>query len=72
MALTEKQQEKVHVCENNWMRRIVGVKRVGKRRLDELRVEVGVKDQMPRKWRENGSEEAQESDGRTSLREVRD
>ena len=26
-ALTEKQQEKVQVCENNWVRRIVGLKR---------------------------------------------
>ena len=28
------------VCGNNWIRRIVGVKRADKRRLDELRVEV--------------------------------
>ena len=39
MALTEKQQEKVQVCE----KRIVGVKRVFKRRMDELRVDAGEK-----------------------------
>ena len=41
MALTEKYQEKVQVCE----KRIVGVKRsrVFKRRMDELRVDVGEK-----------------------------
>ena len=31
------------ICENNWIRRIVEIKRADKRRLDELRVEVGVK-----------------------------
>ena len=41
-GLTEKQQ-KVQVCENNWIRRIVGVKTVDKRRMDEMRVEVEVK-----------------------------
>ena len=43
MALTEKQHEKVHVCETNLVRRIVGDKRADKRRMDELRVDVGVK-----------------------------
>ena len=42
MALTEKQQ-KVQVCESNPIRRIVGAKRAGNRRMDELREEVGVK-----------------------------
>ena len=32
MAPTGKQQEKVQVCENNWMRRIVGVKRPDRRK----------------------------------------
>ena len=27
MAMMEKQQEKLHVCENNWVRRIAGVKK---------------------------------------------
>ena len=30
MELTEKQQEKVQVCENNWIRRIMGVKTADK------------------------------------------
>ena len=37
MALTEKQQEKVQVCETNVVRRIVGVKRDGKRRMGEVK-----------------------------------
>ena len=32
IALTEKQQEKVQVCENNWIKRYVEVKRVEKKR----------------------------------------
>ena len=36
-----REQEKV--CKNNWIRRIEGVKRTDKR-IDELRVEVGVKE----------------------------
>jgi len=35
LALTERQHEKVQVCENKWMKRIMGVKRAGKRRMDE-------------------------------------
>ena len=46
MALTEKQQEKVQVCEKNWKRRIVGVKKVDQRRMDELRVEVRVRESL--------------------------
>ena len=50
MATTEKQQGKVQVCENNLIRRIVGVKRVDKRRMYELRVEFGVKEFLRRNW----------------------
>ena len=42
MAQTEKQQEKVHFCKNNWIRRIMGVKKADNRRMDKLRGEVGV------------------------------
>ncbi len=42
MALTERQQQRLQVWENNWVRRIVGVKRVDRRRMDELREEIGV------------------------------
>ena len=31
------QQERLRVCENNWVRRIAGVKRIDKRRMEELR-----------------------------------
>ena len=48
MAPTEKQQ-KVQVCETSWIRRIVGVKRADKRKMNELRVEVGVKESFKKK-----------------------
>ena len=47
MTLTEKQQ-KEQVCENNWIRRIVGEK-IADKRMDELRVEVGVKESLKKK-----------------------
>ena len=39
MTMTEKQQERLQVCENYWVRRIAGVKRIDKRRMEELREE---------------------------------
>ena len=41
VTLTERQQPRLHVCENNWVRRIAGVKRVD-RRMNELKEEIGV------------------------------
>ena len=35
--------------ENNWVRRIAGVKRIDTRRMDQLREEVGVKENLTRK-----------------------
>ena len=49
MALTEKQQEKVQVCEKYWVRIIVLFKRAGQRRMDELRAEVRVKERLKKK-----------------------
>jgi len=49
MALTKKQQVKVQVCENNWIRRIVGVKRADKRRMDELGMQVGMKESFKKR-----------------------
>jgi len=46
-ALTERQQQRLQVCEN-WVRRIVGVKRMDKR-MDELREGIGL--QMTLTWR---------------------
>ena len=64
----------------------MGVKRTDKKRLGELRTELGMKDSfkvmwkewemknwridMPIKLREKGGEEDQECDGRTALREI--
>ena len=31
----KKQQERLQVCENNWVRRITGVNRIDKRRMEE-------------------------------------
>ena len=41
-ALTEQQQQKLQVCENNWIRRITRTKRVDRRRKNDLRKEVGI------------------------------
>ena len=41
LPVPEKHQHRLQVCENNWGRRIAGVKRVDRRRMDELREEVG-------------------------------
>ena len=35
-----KQQERLQVCEDNWVRRIAGVKRIDKGRMEELREEL--------------------------------
>ena len=39
---TVRQQQRLRVCENNWVRRIVKVKRVNRMRMDELREKIGV------------------------------
>ena len=41
-AVSEKHQHRLQVCENNWVRRIAGVKRMDRRRMDELIEEVGI------------------------------
>ena len=43
LALSELHQHKLQVCENNWIRRISGVKRVERRRMKDLTEEVGTK-----------------------------
>ena len=43
LPVSEEHQHRLQVCENNWVRRIAGVKRVDRRRrMDELREEVGI------------------------------
>ena len=42
LALTELQQHRVQVCENNWVRKIARVTRADRRRMVELREETGV------------------------------
>ena len=41
LALSELHQHKLQVCENNWIRKIAGVRRVERRRMKDLREEVG-------------------------------
>ena len=43
LALSELHQHKLQVCENNWTRRISAVRRVERRRMKDLREEVGTK-----------------------------
>ena len=43
IALSELHQHKLQVCENNWIRRIGGVKGVEIRRMKDMREEVGTK-----------------------------
>ena len=42
VALTEQQQQKLQVCENNWVWGITRTKRVDRRRMNDLRKEVGM------------------------------
>ena len=42
LPVSEKHQHRLQVCENNCVRRSAGVKRVDRRRMDELREEVGI------------------------------
>ena len=42
-------QGNVQFCEKNWVRRISGVERADKRRMEKLRVEVGVKESFKKK-----------------------
>ena len=43
VALSEQQQRRLQVCKNNWIRRIVGEKRLERRRMKDMREEVGTK-----------------------------
>ena len=43
LALSELHQHKLQVCENNWIRIIAGVRRVERRRMNDLREKVGTK-----------------------------
>ena len=42
LPVSEKHQHRLQVCENNWVRQTAGVTRVDRRRMDELREEVGI------------------------------
>ena len=42
LALTELQQQRLQVCENNWVRKLAMVTRADRRRMVELREETGV------------------------------
>ena len=61
LAMTELQQHRLQVCENNWVRKIAGVKRADMRRMVELREETG----MQRSLTERETDEEQTTVGRT-------
>ena len=50
VALTERQQQRLQVCDNNWVRKIAGVKRVDRRRMDELKEEINVQISLTRRF----------------------
>ena len=43
LALSELHQHKLQVCENNWIKKIAGVRRVERRRMKDMREQVGTK-----------------------------
>ena len=43
LALTERQEEKIQIAENNWVRRICKITQKDRRKMKELREEIGVK-----------------------------
>ena len=49
LALTEKQEEKIHIAENNWVRRICKVTQEDRRKMKELREEIGMKKHLKMK-----------------------
>ena len=50
LPVSEKHQHRLQVCDNNWVRRIAGVKRVDRSRMDELREEVGIQKCLMGRW----------------------
>ena len=48
LALSELQQQRLQVCENNWVRKIAGVRRADRRRMVELREEKGLQRSLKR------------------------
>ena len=61
LALTERQEEKIQIAENNWVRRICKVTKEDRRKMKELREEIGMKKLLKMKvagsrirWAKNG------------------
>ena len=49
LALTERQEEKKQIAENNWVRRICKVTQEDRRKMKELREEIGMKKHLKMK-----------------------
>ena len=49
LALTERREEKIQIAENNWVRRICKVTQEDRRKMKELREEIGMKKQLKMK-----------------------
>ena len=66
LAMTEGQQQRLQVCENNWVQKIARVTRADRRRMVELRGRDGSAEEHDR---ETGEE--QTTVGRTRRKDVR-
>ena len=49
LAVTERQEEKIQIAENNWVRRICKVTQEDRRKMKELREEIGKKKHLKMK-----------------------
>ena len=52
LALTERQEEKMQIAENNWVRRICKVTQEDRRKMKELREEIGMKKHPKLRWKD--------------------
>ena len=54
LLVSEKHQHRLQVCKNNWVRRMAGVKRVDRMRMDELREELAYRSVWWQDWWRDG------------------
>ena len=63
VALTEQQQQKLQVCENNWVRRITRTKKVDRRTMNDLWKQVRMQCSLTGRLKQSSKESR---DGKTS------
>ena len=65
LALTERQEEKIQIAENNWIRRICKVIQEDRRKMKELREEIGMKTPKDESsWKQNEMDRTSAKNGR--------